>query len=187
MTKSCFLILLILGLASANFNCISSGFCPAGSCLFLVQPTKNGTCPDSIPMVSTKAKEDENPCQSGLTEDLKKCGLCVEFGPNGARKTKFNVHFTETCSVKCVDGYPNCKFDSKTLERSLAQFETPEDRFFKKLWRRVKRGVKRAWGGIRRFSGRVARVASRASGVVSRVQRYLGYATRYGSWLAMLG
>ena len=97
--------------ASASFNCISSEFCPEGSCLFLVAPNANGTCPTELPQVHSKDEEDVNPCgnDSTMTGD-KMCGLCMEFGPNGALQVPLNPEIPETCDVGCENGGPICNF-----------------------------------------------------------------------------
>ena len=103
--------------ASASFNCISSEFCPEGSCLFLVAPNANGTCPTELPQVHSKDEEDVNPCgnDSTMTGD-KMCGLCMEFGPNGALQVPLNPEITETCDVGCKNGKPTCNFHANGLK-----------------------------------------------------------------------
>ena len=44
---------------------------------------------------------------------MKKCGLCIEFGPTGMRQTKFNNRLTNKCDVSCKNGNPVCAFHPK--------------------------------------------------------------------------
>ena len=55
---------LVFAVATADFQCISSEFCPKGSCLFLAAPNANGTCPMDLPQVHSKEEEDVNPCEN---------------------------------------------------------------------------------------------------------------------------
>ena len=56
------------------------------------------------------------------------CGLCMEFGPNGALQVPFNQEISETCDVTCENGEPNCKF-------LVNDEDGPEDRKRKWKWR----------------------------------------------------
>ena len=64
--------------------------------------------------------------QDSMMKGDKMCGLCMEFGPNGALQVPFNQEISETCDVRCENGEPNCKF-------LVNDEEGPEDRKWK--WR----------------------------------------------------
>ena len=59
------------------------------------------------------------------------CGLCMEFGPNGALQVPFNQEISETCDVNCENGEPNCKFLVKDVN------DEEENRFWRRrrCWR----------------------------------------------------
>ena len=50
------------------------------------------------------------------------CGLCMEFGPNGALQVPFNQDISKTCDVSCENGKPDCRFH-------LNGEEGPQDRW----------------------------------------------------------
>ena len=54
--------ILSFGSSFASFTCRGSVFCPKGSCLFVLAPNDDGTCPSKLPSVSTYEEEDQNPC-----------------------------------------------------------------------------------------------------------------------------
>ena len=62
--KVILILSLVFAVATADFQCISSEFCPKGSCLFLAAPNANGTCPMELPQVHSKEEEDVNPCEN---------------------------------------------------------------------------------------------------------------------------
>ena len=62
----------------------------------------------------------------------KMCGLCMEFGPNGALQVPFNQEISETCDVNCENGEPNCKFLVNDVN------DEEEDRFWRRRCWRIK-------------------------------------------------
>ena len=48
--------------------------------------------------------------QGNAVSGMQKCGLCMEFGPQGARKTDFSSKINEKCDVSCEAGRPTCRF-----------------------------------------------------------------------------
>ena len=79
----------------------------------------------------------------------KMCGLCMEFGPNGALQVPFNQEISETCDVNCENGEPNCKFLVNDVN------DEEEDRFWRRrCWRlklrfgRWRLSLGRCWLGL---------------------------------------